>query len=190
MSQVQPQFDPNHSKYFCCCGCHVTIGAKIIASLQTAGIILIAIYFYSMIEQVKREPHFTSILVTFICIFLTITSINGSLWYGLITEREGFLMPTLICMGCSLLLIGVGAIISLISSLTMMLVNPGQGLVVLMVCFVYYLCPFALQYWFFNIINNIYGYFKLQRSSPTGDIIYIPQSQQVYVAVPKENPEP
>uniref|UniRef100_A0A914XC47 Transmembrane protein n=1 Tax=Plectus sambesii TaxID=2011161 RepID=A0A914XC47_9BILA len=98
MSQVQPQFDPNDPKYICCCGCHVTVGAKILASLQTASIILIAISVISMIEQVKRQSHFTSVLVTFICIFLIIISINGSLWYGLITEREGFLIPTLICM--------------------------------------------------------------------------------------------
>uniref|UniRef100_A0A914WHM1 DUF7027 domain-containing protein n=1 Tax=Plectus sambesii TaxID=2011161 RepID=A0A914WHM1_9BILA len=98
MSQVQPQFDPNDPKYICCCGCHVTVGAKILASLQTASIILIALGVIPMIQQVKREPHFTSILVTFICIFLIIALINGSLWYGLITEREGFLIPTLICM--------------------------------------------------------------------------------------------
>uniref|UniRef100_A0A914X9E8 Uncharacterized protein n=1 Tax=Plectus sambesii TaxID=2011161 RepID=A0A914X9E8_9BILA len=71
-----------------------------------------------------------------------------------------------------------------------MLANPGQGLMLLMMYFVYHSCEFALQYWFFKIISSAYDYFKLKRSSPTGGIIYLPQSQQVYIAVPKENPEP
>uniref|UniRef100_A0A914WS71 DUF7027 domain-containing protein n=1 Tax=Plectus sambesii TaxID=2011161 RepID=A0A914WS71_9BILA len=190
MSQVQPQFDPNHPKYICCCGCHVTTGAKIIASLQTAGIILIALCFIPMIEQVIRQPHSTSALVTFICIFLIITSINGSLWYGLIKEREGFLMPTLICMGIYLILLGICAVLALIYSIAIMFQSFAGGLITLLMCSAYYSCEFALQYWLFNIIQNSYDYFKHKRSSPTGGIIYIPQSQQVYIAVPKENPEP
>uniref|UniRef100_A0A914WNL3 DUF7027 domain-containing protein n=1 Tax=Plectus sambesii TaxID=2011161 RepID=A0A914WNL3_9BILA len=197
MSQVQPQFDPDHSKYFCCCGCHVTVGAKILASLQTASIILIALGVIPMIQQVKREPHFTSILVTFICIFLIIALINGSLWYGLITEREGFLMPILICLAISLVLLGANTVRLLVIVIITMIKFATHKYEILLTSVYIYILLFFLQYLFFFlqymiflVFKNAYAYIKDKRFYLIGDSVNMQQSRHVYIAVPKENSEP
>uniref|UniRef100_A0A914VH68 DUF7027 domain-containing protein n=1 Tax=Plectus sambesii TaxID=2011161 RepID=A0A914VH68_9BILA len=116
MSQVQPQFDPDDPKYICCCGCHVLAGAKILASISTTCIILIALCAIPVIVQLTRHPYYASGLSLCFCIFFIAVLIHGSLWYGLIKEREAFLIPTLICMVIGLVLIGVFFILSIFAA--------------------------------------------------------------------------
>uniref|UniRef100_A0A914VLZ6 DUF7027 domain-containing protein n=1 Tax=Plectus sambesii TaxID=2011161 RepID=A0A914VLZ6_9BILA len=175
MSQVQPQFDPNDPKYICCCGCHVLAGAKILTSISTVGILIMAICTIPMIDQLKRQPYFADDLGLYLCIFLIVILSHVSLWYGIIKEREAFLIPTLICMVIGLVLIGVFFILSIFAARRSSLAGEKHTLLMALGTWVQISISFALQYWFFSIYKNAYYYIKHKGQSSTGSIAYIRQ---------------
>uniref|UniRef100_A0A914UJV5 DUF7027 domain-containing protein n=1 Tax=Plectus sambesii TaxID=2011161 RepID=A0A914UJV5_9BILA len=112
MSQVQPRFDPNDPKYICCCGLHVLTGAKMLASLCTICAVLSAIkssgeIFLSSTADPQTDEAYYTLLVKMGFSLIIGTPILGCLWYGLIKEREGFLIPTLVCSVISVVLTGL-----------------------------------------------------------------------------------
>uniref|UniRef100_A0A914UJK2 DUF7027 domain-containing protein n=1 Tax=Plectus sambesii TaxID=2011161 RepID=A0A914UJK2_9BILA len=101
MSQVRPRFDPNDPQYLCCCGCHVMVGVKIVASIYTVVAVGVIALFYryallSLYDLLSHEAYY--VLLAFMVISpLVAIPVLGSLWIGVIIERQGFLIPTLIC---------------------------------------------------------------------------------------------
>uniref|UniRef100_A0A914X465 Transmembrane protein 230 n=1 Tax=Plectus sambesii TaxID=2011161 RepID=A0A914X465_9BILA len=102
MSQEQPRFDPNDPKYICCCGCHVMTGTKILASLPTictciyTTAFIIAIALRSAADPADGK-WYDELLISMGISLIIVIPVLGCLWYGLIKEREGFLIPTLVC---------------------------------------------------------------------------------------------
>uniref|UniRef100_A0A914UMJ7 DUF7027 domain-containing protein n=1 Tax=Plectus sambesii TaxID=2011161 RepID=A0A914UMJ7_9BILA len=193
MSQVQPQFDSNDPKYRCCCGCHVMTGAKILASLSTIYVIVEATIFIAALFGPSRSRIDSAFYGFYLGYFLISMAVLGSLWYGLIKEREGFLIPMLICMVTIIILAGVYIVFLFLSYLNEMMLKPRASADANTLMFIFFFicaCWFALQCWFCKIYKNAYNYIKLKRLSLTGGLIYIQQSDRVYVAVRKENPEP
>uniref|UniRef100_A0A914X2S0 DUF7027 domain-containing protein n=1 Tax=Plectus sambesii TaxID=2011161 RepID=A0A914X2S0_9BILA len=194
MSQVQPRFDPDYPNYICCCCCHVTTGAKILAFLSTIGAVLYAIAFFygiSLLGEVDPQTdkgYIAYILLEFMGIGLGIgliigTPILGCLWYGLIKEREGFLIPTLVCSVISLVVTCVYGCPIIFHDRS--LVAEDYYVEILFG----WLCSIALQYWYFNIYKNAYDYIKHKRWSPLDDFGHVRQSEKEYIAEPKETAE-
>uniref|UniRef100_A0A914WIN8 DUF7027 domain-containing protein n=1 Tax=Plectus sambesii TaxID=2011161 RepID=A0A914WIN8_9BILA len=163
MSQVQPKFYSNDPKYRCCCGCcHVMTIAKFISFLFTGGTLFYGKEFYEVIQS-PAYVRYSNILLA--C-FLIAIAISISLWYGLIEEREGFLLPILFCSAITNFLqciisiaLPVFMIISMIRSLdaelTISLIRSSL--------------LFMMQYWYFRVLKNAYYYIKHKRLSLTGD---------------------
>uniref|UniRef100_A0A914WG56 Lysosomal-associated transmembrane protein 4A n=1 Tax=Plectus sambesii TaxID=2011161 RepID=A0A914WG56_9BILA len=213
MSQARPQFDPNDPKYRCCCGgYHIMSGATVLAIISTAGTVIIAVSVAVMFDAIKHYLGRDNFLFEFLGILLLDVLVLGCLWYGLIKERKGFLVPVLICMASVLMMLFLCALVLLLGWLIAIIViiakmfssTPTYGwqdhhsrsinLKKAMVLLFFYLLPsggaLMLQYWFFSIIESAYDYIKHKCLSSKGNITYIQQSEQVYIAVPKENPEP
>uniref|UniRef100_A0A914WNL8 DUF7027 domain-containing protein n=1 Tax=Plectus sambesii TaxID=2011161 RepID=A0A914WNL8_9BILA len=193
MSQVQPQFDPNDPKYRCCCGCHVMTGAKILASLYTIYVIIEAMIFIAALSGPSRSRIDSNMLCFILGYFLVEIAVLGSLLYGLSKEREGFLIPMLICMVTIIILAGVYIVFLFLSYLNEIVLKRRASAEAHTLVFIFFFicaCWFALQCWFFKIYKNAYDYIVLKRLSLIGGLIYIQQSDRVYVAVRKENPEP
>uniref|UniRef100_A0A914UM22 DUF7027 domain-containing protein n=1 Tax=Plectus sambesii TaxID=2011161 RepID=A0A914UM22_9BILA len=199
MSQVRPRFDPNDPQYLCCCGCHVMTGAKIVASIYTVVAVGAIVLYYryaiqSEYHQPSPEAYFTQ-WANMVLYLLVIVPVLLSLWIGVFIERQGFLFPTLIC-----------SIIGLFLTIVYTLSGPDgyQGRITntgtynsamqekpdAVVFYAIHVCSFVLQCWFFKVVNTAYYYIEYMRSSSTGVNVHIQQSEQGYVAVPKENPEP
>uniref|UniRef100_A0A914WM40 Lysosomal-associated transmembrane protein 4B n=1 Tax=Plectus sambesii TaxID=2011161 RepID=A0A914WM40_9BILA len=200
MSQVRPRSDPNESKYLCCCGCHVMTGAKIVASIYT----VVAVGIIALIDTIalprifflpSQEAYNTHWAFTGLCTLVAILVIS-SLWFGLIRERQECLVPAIICSIIGLILTIVHTIFGL-SVLFLQRISirnafnsAVQETIEAGAFFVICVCSFVLQCWFFLIFYNAYHHIKYMRSSSTDGIVHNQQSEQVYIAVPKENPEP
>uniref|UniRef100_A0A914WDB3 DUF7027 domain-containing protein n=1 Tax=Plectus sambesii TaxID=2011161 RepID=A0A914WDB3_9BILA len=187
MNQVQPRFDPDNPKYICCCGCHVMTGAKILASLSTIGAVLSAIAFAHAIPLLgdpQKDTVYWILLVSMSISLIVGTAVLGCLWYGLIKEREGFLIPTLVCSVIFLVLSCVSGGNLFVSGKTQ---EAHANYIALLIGSA--VCSFGLQYWFFTIYKNAYIYIKNKRWSPQGDYGHVRQSEKVYIAEPKENAE-
>uniref|UniRef100_A0A914VG43 DUF7027 domain-containing protein n=1 Tax=Plectus sambesii TaxID=2011161 RepID=A0A914VG43_9BILA len=98
MSQVRPTFDPNDPKYICCCGCHVMTGAKILAFIFTVAAILNTLYVIILVYIATQSKFDDGYFYYQIGGFFVFIVVLGCLWYGLIKEREGWLLPMLIYM--------------------------------------------------------------------------------------------
>uniref|UniRef100_A0A914WEU5 DUF7027 domain-containing protein n=1 Tax=Plectus sambesii TaxID=2011161 RepID=A0A914WEU5_9BILA len=190
MSQVQPRFDPDNPKYICCCCCHVTTGAKILASLSTIGVVFFVIAFcygISLLGEVDPRTdkgHEDYNVLVFMGISLIIgTAVIGCLWYGLIKEREGFLIPMIVCSVISLFLTCLRGFFLFFSENTQ---NAGDKYIGPLFGWV---CSIALQYWYFSIYKNAYDYIMHKRWSPLGDYGHSRQSEKEYIAEPKETAE-
>uniref|UniRef100_A0A914XGU9 DUF7027 domain-containing protein n=1 Tax=Plectus sambesii TaxID=2011161 RepID=A0A914XGU9_9BILA len=175
MSQVQPRFDPNDPKYICCCGCHVMICAKLLASLFTIVAVLDAIafsfgiYWEARDAQLRWDKVYYAVLV-FMGINLIIgTAVLSCLWYGLIKKRERFLILTLVC---SMLVFGatiLSALFCIIAVIAAMIRSEAgtDGVQVLLVIIIASACCLIPQYCFFHIYKTAYYYIKHKRSPPT-----------------------
>uniref|UniRef100_A0A914WEQ7 DUF7027 domain-containing protein n=1 Tax=Plectus sambesii TaxID=2011161 RepID=A0A914WEQ7_9BILA len=182
MSHEQPPFDPNDPKYIICCGQHIMDGAKMVAYFYNVGVVLIVIISSIGLTFASKSPHMVTFnVIVFVSFFATIP-VLGCLWHGITNKREKFLIPTLICMVISLILIGLFTLACFGIAINMLVrkkdVNGCIWIMVMVMC----AFLFALQLWFFSILKNAYYYLKYRRSSPTGRIMHVLQSEQVYIA--------
>uniref|UniRef100_A0A914VKA2 DUF7027 domain-containing protein n=1 Tax=Plectus sambesii TaxID=2011161 RepID=A0A914VKA2_9BILA len=120
MIQVRPQFDPNDPKYRTCCGCPVMTGVKIAASFNTAGIIFIPILVIVVLGVHDELRGNVSVLAQYLGGLLIPILVLSCLWYGLIKEREGFLIPMLAFLIIVLIQLGIAVFVLLIWTLSMM----------------------------------------------------------------------
>uniref|UniRef100_A0A914W5W7 DUF7027 domain-containing protein n=1 Tax=Plectus sambesii TaxID=2011161 RepID=A0A914W5W7_9BILA len=106
----EAQDSPNDSQFYCCFGrCHALKGAKIIAYIFTVYYVLIALFNLVALVQGYRIR-----LTLDTCVSLVGIIVVGCLWYGLIKERKGFLMPFLIFMILWVIVIGMALALLLV----------------------------------------------------------------------------
>uniref|UniRef100_A0A914VJ51 DUF7027 domain-containing protein n=1 Tax=Plectus sambesii TaxID=2011161 RepID=A0A914VJ51_9BILA len=193
MGKGRLQFDPNDPKYHTCCGCHVMIGAKIFASINTAGIISIGFISFMKIVSLLYADNRSAIDATFLYCNLggsiVSVAILGSFWYGLIREREGWLLPMMTCWILSLVIAAFG-LIALFIFTTIAIFQSGEDGMLMIWVSIICCCLFVLEYWFISVVSKAYHYIEQKRLSSKGGITHVQQSEQEYIAVPKENPEP
>uniref|UniRef100_A0A914WBW3 Transmembrane protein n=1 Tax=Plectus sambesii TaxID=2011161 RepID=A0A914WBW3_9BILA len=190
MSQVKRQFDPKDPKYICCCGCHVMTGAEILALIDIVSTVLYAVYIIGLLSFTKVDENKSTVLsfCSHLVGFLISAIIAGLFWYGLIKERHGFLIPTLICSLLVLMVtVPVGAAYVAVA-ISLMPENFQLGSTLLLTSVAAFGGAFGLQYWFYWIVKSAYSYIEQKRYSVTNDDFIAKQMEQACVAVPQETP--
>uniref|UniRef100_A0A914VKV5 Lysosomal-associated transmembrane protein 4B n=1 Tax=Plectus sambesii TaxID=2011161 RepID=A0A914VKV5_9BILA len=189
MIRVQPPFDPNEQNYLCCCNYDIMTGAKSLASIYTVVTVFIAMCFIPWLYEKQQSSASASCLVVYLCFLLLAIATLGCLWYGLVKERERFLIPMLIFSIICFIPIVVIMVLRILSTISMP-IGFEEALIIDITSVIYGICAVLLQYWFFAIFGNAYSHIKHKSRSPTGGNKYIQQLEQVYIAIPKDNPEP
>uniref|UniRef100_A0A914X689 Uncharacterized protein n=1 Tax=Plectus sambesii TaxID=2011161 RepID=A0A914X689_9BILA len=103
-------FDPNIPEYFCCCGCHVMRGAKIVASIYSS---LIGLYVLAAIISLLDDEEWKSAAedITGIAVLGLIV---GCVWHGILHERAGYLLPFLFLKVFNMIIFGIAFVMLLL----------------------------------------------------------------------------
>uniref|UniRef100_A0A914UQL4 Uncharacterized protein n=1 Tax=Plectus sambesii TaxID=2011161 RepID=A0A914UQL4_9BILA len=192
---TQRQFDPHNTKYFCCCGCHVMTGAKIIASIYSLLLGLdIMVTARSMLSEGGWINATGIIIGTAICV-----TIFGCLWHGILHERAGHLIPfmviTMFNIGssvlalvmCLILIFAYSAASDSYRGYQYSSYIDGQSLAIV---FVVLIGMIWLHIWIFLIMKKAYSFLLHKRFSTVYRCANAPHTYQGYVAVPKEDTPP
>uniref|UniRef100_A0A914UI51 Transmembrane protein n=1 Tax=Plectus sambesii TaxID=2011161 RepID=A0A914UI51_9BILA len=171
--------------------CGDETGAKILAFIDTVSTVLyavgtIVIFSYIKIENV--DPWIAQNIFCYLLGLLINVMIVGLFWYGLIKERHGFLIPTLICSILGLIGTIITGAVFFVFAFILMTQNVQAGLSLLLFYMALFGGGFGLQCWFYCILKNAYSYLEHKRYFLTSDDFIVQQMEQACVAVPKETP--
>uniref|UniRef100_A0A914VB84 Uncharacterized protein n=1 Tax=Plectus sambesii TaxID=2011161 RepID=A0A914VB84_9BILA len=187
---IQRQFNPDHPKYFCCCGCHVMTGTKIIASIYS---VLIGLWALKILNNgVLWSNYASNILSTAFAI-----ACIACLWIGVLHERAGYLIPfmvyTVLSIGVTVVVFVLVALdVKAFKRLSYMTDNKKGGhyqfnffgyfLVVIGIVCLHVLSIF--------IVKKTYSFIQHKRYSAMYQFTHVHYMQQELVVVPKESAPP